>query len=323
MKKLMLLCVSLLAMAFFTATTPVHAQNLSWVSPNGSDSNSCSQTSPCATFAGAISKGGVAQINCLGSGNYGALNGFTVSISGSIVIDCGAGNVGEMTTGVVGTDAITINTSSSATIVLRHLSLNGGGKTGVTGINAQGFTSGTLIIEDCMIHGFHPTGGFPSTGGNGILFTPSSGRGLLQVSNSLIFDNGTGIAVSPASGVIASVAFNGLEITGNLNSGLVMSGPGVVAGDLRYSLVGENGLTGVFAAASQTFLTIEESSIIDNLSYGILAGSAGTIVNVGASTIGGNGFGVGASAGSIISFGNNQMSSNGSNGAFTSTTPLQ
>jgi hypothetical protein len=320
MKKLMLICGSLLTMAFFTATTPVHAQNLAWVSPNGSDSNSCSQTSPCATFAHAISVGGV-QINCLGSGNYGALNG-TGSITGSITIDCGAGNVGEITT-VGGTAAININTSSSATIVLRHLSLNGGDILGKSGINAQGFTSGTLIIEDCMIHGFQPTGSFGSTGGIGISFNPSSGRGLLQVSNSLIFDNGTGIAVSPAGGVIASVAFNGLEITGNVNYGLVMDGSGVVAGDLRYSLVAENGINGVVAGASQTFFTIEESSIIDNLSFGVVATSAGTIVTVGASTIGGNGTGVKALSGSITSFGNNQMSANGSNGTFTSTTPLQ
>jgi len=47
------------------------------------------------------------------------------------------------------------------------------------------------------------------------------------------------------------------------------------------------------------------------------------VVNVGASTIGGNGTGVLPSSGSIISFGNNQMSANGSNGNFTSTTTLR
>jgi hypothetical protein len=46
-------------------------------------------------------------------------------------------------------------------------------------------------------------------------------------------------------------------------------------------------------------------------------------VNVGASTIGGNGTGVLASSGSLISFGNNQMSTNATNGNFTSTTPLR
>ena len=169
MKRLMLLCASLCAMAFVIPASPAHAQNLAWVSPNGNDSNTCSETSPCATFAGAISKGGVAQINCLGSGNYGALNSTTVSITGSIIIDCGDGNVGEMTTNG-GSAAININASSAPIIVLRHLSLNGGGNT-AAGISTQAFPGGTLIVENCMIHGFHGSG---AVAGNGIYFAPSA-----------------------------------------------------------------------------------------------------------------------------------------------------
>jgi hypothetical protein len=317
MKKLLLLCVPLLAMAYFTATTPVHAQNLSWVSPNGNDSNSCAQTSPCATFAGAISKGGVAQINCLGSGNYGALNSITVSITGSIVIDCGVGNVGEMTTNG-GSAAININAGSAVTIVLRHLSLNGG-DANTNGIFTQSFPSGTLIVEDCMIHGFHSSG---STG-YGIYFTPSSGRGTLQVSRSLIYDNQIAIFVDPASGQIASIGLDGDELSGNQATGLYMFGSGIVAGTMRQSLVAENGFDGVFAGASQVYFTVEESSIIDNLDIGIQTDASGAVVNVGGSTIGGNGTGVRSTLGSLISFGNNQMSANGTNGTFTATTPLQ
>ena len=43
----------------------------------------------------------------------------------------------------------------------------------------------------------------------------------------------------------------------------------------------------------------------------------------GAAPIGGNGTGVKATAGSLISFGNNQISANGSNGSFTANTALQ
>jgi hypothetical protein len=314
MKKLMLLCGSLLATAFFTATTPVHAQNLSWVSPFGSDSNSCAQTSPCATFAGAISKGGVAQINCEGSGNYGTLNSTTVSITGSIIIDCGAGNVGEMTAGG-GSQVININASSAVTIVLRHLSLNGGGNV-VFGINTQNFASGTLIIENCMIHGARS---------GGIKFTPSSGRGTLQVTDSLLYDNGDStITVNPASGQIASIALNRVEIIGNDTDGLDLVGPGIIAGTIRQSLVAENVGAGIFANASGgVFFTVDQTSVVDNLLTGIEINSPAAIVNVGASTIGGNGTGVQALSGSLVSFGNNQMSANGTNGSFTSTTPLQ
>jgi hypothetical protein len=312
MRKLMLLCASLCAMAFVVAAEPAYAQNLAWVSPNGNDANSCSETAPCATFAGAISKGGVAQINCEGSGNYGALNSTTVSITGSIIIDCGAGNVGEMTTNG-GTYAININTGSAATIVLRHLSLNGGNISGATGINTQSFASGTLIVEDCMIHGF---------GNIGIKFVPASGRGTLQVSNSLLYDNGfAAIFVAPNAGQIASVALDSDELIAN-GDGLYLSGA-TVAGTIRHSVVAENGADGVIALANQVYFTVEESSIIDNLDIGVATNSAGANVTVGASTIGGNGTGVKSFSGSLISFGNNQMSANGTNGAFTSTTPLQ
>ncbi len=313
MKKLIVVCVSLLVVGFFTATTPVHAQNLAWVSPNGSDSNTCAQTSPCATFAGAISKGGVAQINCLSSGNYGTLNSTTVSITGSIIIDCGEGNVGEMTTGG-GNAVININASSAVTIVLRHLSLNGGGN-GVPGINTQNFAGGTLIIENCMIGGAAP----------GIKFTPSSGRGTLQVTDLLLYNNlDSTIEVDPASGQIASIALNRVEIIGNDTDGLDLVGPGIIAGTISQSLVAENVGTGIFAnAAGGVFFTVDQTKVIDNLTTGVQVSSSTAIVNVGASTIGGNGTGVKATAGALISFGNNQMSANGTNGSFTSTTALQ
>jgi hypothetical protein len=312
MRKLMLLCAWLCAMAFVVPGGLAQAQTIAWVGPTGSDSNSCAETAPCATFAGAIEKGGIAQINCLGSGNYGALNSTTVSITGSIVIDCGAGNVGEMTTNG-GNPAININTSAAASIVLRHLSLNGGGGNAY-GISEQNFGSGTLIIENCAIYGF--------TGGAAIYFVSSSGRGMLQVSDSQLSGNGYGIYIYPTSGQITSVVLNRDELFGN-GDGLVFDGPGVVAGTMRQTLVDANSNNGVVAGSGQVFFTIEESSIMNNLRYGIEVDSSGTLVNVGASTIGGNGTGVISFGGSIISFGNNQMSANGTNGAFTSTAVLQ
>ncbi len=55
-----------------------------WVSGGGDDSNDCSRTTPCQTFAGAIDKtaaGG--EINCLDASNFGP-----VTITKSITIDC-------------------------------------------------------------------------------------------------------------------------------------------------------------------------------------------------------------------------------------------
>jgi len=306
MRKLVLLCASLFAMVLLFSASPIMAQQ--WVSPTGSDANACTPTAPCATFQRAINVG-ASQINCLGSGSYGP-----VTITTSLTIDCGAGNVGNIVSSSA--SGITITTSAAATIILRHLALNGlSGTAFLNGIDAETFFSGTLIVEDCMVHGYH--------GGFGIFFIPTSGRGLLQVSNSQVFDNATGVEVLPASSQIASVTLNKVELVANAVDGLSLSGSGVVAGTMRDSVVGENGNTGVFAQAGQVFFTIEESSIVDNLVNGIRTNSAGSAIKVGASTIGGNGTGVLATAGSIVSFGNNQISDNGSDGTFTSTKALK
>jgi hypothetical protein len=298
-----------LCMMVLVFASPARGQSVLWVASNGSDANACSQTAPCATFQGAINKGAVAQINCVNSGSYGV-----VTITASITIDCGTGNVGNIV--ISSTSGIFINTSAPATIILRHLAINGLHYF-LPGINAQSFFSGTLIVEDCMIHGF------ASAGGVGIFFSPTNGRGLLQVSNSQIFGNYDGIILNPASGQIASVTLSGVELTGNVVSGLTLGGAGVVAGTIRNSVLEANGQYGLLANAGQVFFTVEESSIIANLSAGLITNSAGSVVNVGNSTIGTNSIGVDAVKGSIISLGNNQMSANGSNGNFTSTIALQ
>jgi hypothetical protein len=312
-RKIILLWASLFILALSMSASPVMAQNVLWVASFGSDTNACHQTSPCATFQGAINKGGssTSQINCLDSGSYGP-----VTITASITIDCGAGNVGNIVSSSA--TAITINTPAAATIILRHLSMNGLLTTSVVnGIDARGFSSGTLIVEDCMIQGYRSE--------TAINFAPSGGRGLLQVANSQIFNNVDGIVVLPQNGQIASVTLNRVELVGNVVFGLFLStiDTGIVTGTMRNSVAGENGNTGVVAMSTQVFFTIEESSIVNNLVNGIQTFSAGATVNVGRSTIGGNGTGVFAQSGSIISFGNNQMSVNGTNGSFTSTTPLQ
>ena len=308
MRKLVLLCASLCSIVLLFSASPVQAQSVLWVASNGSDANVCSQTSPCGTFQGAINKGSVSQINCLTSGNYGAF-----TITASITVDCGTGNIGTVSTTGSSNNAITINTAFAATIVLRHLGLNGN-NSALDGIRTTAFASGTLVVEDCTIQSFL---------GDGILFEPSAGRGLLQVSDSRIFNNNTtGIIVSPASNQIASVTLNRVELTGNSSNGLALL-TGVVAGTMRDSVVAGNGDDGVVTVATQVFFTVEGSSIVANLKTGIQTNSAGSVVNVGASTIGGNGTGVFPTAGSLISFGNNQMSANGTDGNFTSTTPLR
>jgi hypothetical protein len=180
-------------MVLLFSASPASAQSVLWVAATGNDANVCSQVSPCGTFQAALNKGGVSQINCLTSGNYGA-----VTITASLTIDCGTGNIGTVSITGSSNSAITINPASAATIVLRHLSLNGN-TSAAFGIRTTSFASGTLIVEDCTIQGFNNAG---------ILFEPAGGRGLLQVSDSRIFSDDFGIDVFTINNQIATVTLN-------------------------------------------------------------------------------------------------------------------
>jgi hypothetical protein len=307
MRKYILLLASFFVMALPFYASPVRAQTVAWVSANGSGTT-CTQTAPCATFQAAINTG-APEIGCLTSGNYGA-----VTITASITIDCGSGNVGNIVVSGVGGQAVGITASAAATIVLRHLGLDGLG-TASFGIAVSALPSGSLIVEDCVIEGFAQ--------GEGIFFTTSSGRGLLQVSNSRLVNNAFGIEAFPTNSQIETVMLDRVELVGNSNIALDIGGgaSGVMVGTMRDSVVGAN-FIGVRAQATQVFFTIEGSSIVANPRNGILTGSAGSNVNVTATTISGNGTGVSAPSGSIISFGNNTLNGNGSDGSFTSTTAL-
>jgi hypothetical protein len=305
MRKFVPFCASFFTMALLFLASPATAQL--WVSPTGNDANVCSTASPCATFQGAISKGTVSQINCLASGSYGS-----VIITASITIDCGAGNVGNIV--VSSNAAITIDTASAANIILRHLSLNGLGSTHV-GVGINSFPSGSLTLDNCVVQGFT---------NDGVGFGTTAGRGLLQISNTQILNSNFGILVAPSNGQVDTVTLTRVELGGNSTAGLILetADTGVIVGTMRDSIVSASQI-GVGSSATQVFFTIEESSIVANTSNGIHSFSAGSNINVTGSTISGNGTGLLATSGNIISFGNNTLNGNATDGSFTSTAALQ
>jgi hypothetical protein len=114
-----------------------------------------------------------------------------------------------------------------------------------------------------------------------------------------------------------------------LTEGLHIAGPGIVAGTMRNSLAGENGHSGVVAVGpisgptNQVFFTIEDSSLIANLTAGVAVNAPNAILNLGNSTIGANFVGVEVDRGIIRSFGNNQVLGNATDGTFSSTIGLK
>src|ERR1041384_633192 len=107
--------------------TSANAQSTrTWVSGIGNDTNPCSRTAPCFTFAGALSKtaaGG--EIDCLDAGSFG-----TVTINQSITIDC-AGVTGGITNGAG--SGVTVNAGATDKVVLRNLNIQG--PSGLNGVN--------------------------------------------------------------------------------------------------------------------------------------------------------------------------------------------
>jgi hypothetical protein len=186
--------LSALAAAIATWAAPASAQaTRTWVSGVGDDVNPCSRTSPCKTFAGAISKtasGG--EINCLDNGGFGS-----VTITKSITIMCDG-----VTAGVLSpmTHGITVNIAEQGRVVLSGLDVHGGG-TGLNGVRV--LKAKNVVIRNSTIQGFAaPTG---------VGISVDSGAQVV-VHNSAILNNTTGL-----KGQVVSTGTN--LLTGNGTDG--------------------------------------------------------------------------------------------------------
>jgi hypothetical protein len=284
-------------------TTSLFAQaTRTWVSGVGDDVNPCSRTAPCKTFAGAISKtasGGI--IDALDPGGFGALN-----ITKPITIE-GNGTLASVLSS--GTNGITVNIASGTNrdVVLRNLLIDGSGTT--LGLNGVRFIAGdSLLIEHCSIE---------QVSGQGIDFEPHTLARLI-VRNTTITQAGTnGILVKPAVGGVARVSISESLIAKNVNGVRVEDNSNVSI--IRSSVV-NNTTDGVFAfsaAAAGMVLFVEESEVSHNSGIGLRTSGGASVLRVSNSLISGNGTGASAPAGQLCTFGNNRLSGNTSNGAFS------
>jgi len=297
----------------FAATAALHAQaTRTWVSGVGDDANPCSRTAPCKTFAGAISKTAASgEIDVLDPGGFG-----TVTITKSITIDGSGGSIGSVL--AAGTTGINVNDSASGApgsviVILRNLSINGAGN-GTHGIN---FTSGkSLRVENCKIFRFN---GLSTS--EGINFAPSTNGVIasLSVGNTDIRNNTEGgIYIHPTGGAKADVFLNDTTIENNGRGVRIEDGSTAIARNTVVSTSTNNGFT-VIPNTVASFLSIEGGGSIMNSSFGVFAGSLGT-VRLSNTLITQNPAGISTSGtGAIISFGNNRISGNTTDGAPTST----
>jgi hypothetical protein len=289
-----------------------------WVSGVGDDANPCSRTAPCKTFAGAISKtaaGG--EINCLDPAGYG-----TVTIIKSITIDC------EDTQGSIlasGASAGIIVNGANVEVVIRGLSINGGspGSTGVLGIR---FIQGASLTIDRVI-----LTNFEQAASVGIRFEPSNANAELYVIDSIVANNSEGIRIQPTGTGSANVSLQNVQVTNNLNSGLLVNAQGNTGTGIRVLVNNSQfsgGLTGINvnvpAGTTGVNMNIANSRIFRNTSDGLLGDGASMAVRVSNTVIGENGNGVRRLNSAVISsFGNNQLAGNGTDGTFSNVIPQQ
>ncbi len=155
-----------------------------WVSGTGSDANPCARSSPCQTFAGAISKtaaGG--EINVLDPGAYGA-----VTITKSITIDAGHKHAGVL--GFAGVNGIIVNAASTDKVKLKNLDINGAGtgpQSALVGVKV--ISAKAVNIKNSEIYRWK----------SGINVVPTSPVTRVRVAHNNIHDNGVGVIVAPGS----------------------------------------------------------------------------------------------------------------------------
>lgn len=277
-----------------------------WVSGVGDDANPCSRTAPCKTFAGAISKTATSgEINVLDPGGFG-----TVTITKAITIDGSGGSIaGVLSAGVTGIVVNATGANANAVVILRNLDINGAG----TGTNGIRFLSGgALYVENTQIYGFTQYG---------IDFEPS-GSSDLSIDRTLVRESlGGGLAIRPgalgsATATIANSRFenNFVGVRANDRSAVTITGS-----------VASGNTNGGFSAGSTTD-PVEinlEGCVASNNGFGVVANGAAATVRTSNSFITHNGTGISAAGGSVVSFGNNRIAGNTTNGAPTSTIAQQ
>jgi Right handed beta helix region len=277
-----------------------------WVSGVGDDANPCSRTAPCKTFAGAISKtapGG--EIDALDPGGFGA-----VTITKAITLDGGGGQVASIL--VAGTNGVVVNAGANDVVTIRNLRFDGVNRQGLNGIR---FIAGkTLHVEHCALFGFGQ-----SAGQAAIDFEPTASAQLF-VSDTELTNNLTGVFLKRGTG-------SGMVAAAIERSCIADNGTGVDAEDfsrltLADSFVAGNASAGILATTSAGTAEVNlERCIVANNGVGVQA-NTGQTVRLSETMVTGNTTGLQAT-GSVVSFGNNQVAGNTTDGTPTSVVSLQ
>lgn len=272
---------ALLALSMLTAPA-VHAQAArTWVSGAGDDLNACSRAAPCQTFTGAFSKtmaGG--EISVLDSGGFG-----TLTITKAITINGEGALAGILS---AGTDGIVVNAGINDKVVIRNISINGGG----TGVNGIRFLAGRdLTVENVTIEGFTGRGIDMSVATNARLF----------VRDTRISEGGTGVYVTTSSGQAQAMLEN-VHLTGLTNGfETALNGRATISN----STISGNASNGILASSAASQVNVVSCQISFNDIAGVNAAVAGAIIRLSNNAIFNNNAGVTYAPNAIFESANN------------------
>jgi hypothetical protein len=310
---------ALLSAIAIVANAPAQAQNgsltRSFVSSAGVDTNGCTITAPCATFATAytkISANGI--IAALDPGKYGP-----IAITGPVTIN---GNGWAAITATAQGAGITIN-AVSGNVTLTGLEIDGAG----AAYNGIVFNSGgNLVVKNCVLKDFV---GSSNLTGNGIWIAPTSGTITFTIVDTIVSNSvEAGIHYLPlsgsatATGVIDHVVVTGSALYSGIAADMDLASGGSVAISISNSVISNNPAFGVYAYAphGSIAMTLDNDEISYNFD-GISITSSTTMV-LGRSTITNNaGYGI-YNNGTIDTFQNNQIYGNGNDNAVGGNNPL-
>jgi hypothetical protein len=242
------------ALTITLCALPAQAQRV-FVSGSGSDSNPCTFTAPCRTFAQAFATAPTnGEIDVLDPAGYGAL-----TITHGISIQ--AHGFGGITAATSGANAITINAGTSDAITLNGLLIDGtdAGHDGIL-INS----GASVQILNCVIRRFT---------GYGVDFFSSTNPTNLLIADTVVSDNSaTAFELSPQNGNSATPVTL-TRVTANNNA----NGVGVVSGTvmIQNAILSNNVDNGLHAVGGTTWLG---ASAISGNNDGVFVSAAGGTV---------------------------------------------
>jgi parallel beta helix pectate lyase-like protein len=324
MKTIKLILTSLAII--LSAALPALAVPRVFVSGLGNDANPGSLTSPKRSFSSALTvtdPGG--EIIVLDSAGYGP-----VTINKAVSIISPTGVYAGIT--VASGDGIDVVAGTSDVITLRGLTLKGVG--GTDGINVS--SAGVLHVESCVISGFSRFGI-----GIGVNAGPQSINAVF-IEDTICRDTGAGVLIKRAIASVDRCRFENNTASSGLaaDSGASITirdcvsvgnrigfeaSPSSGGCDMKIvNCVASNNVLDGIISENSGIVQVSDCTISNNADTGIFAngGTSAAVISVANTTITRNATGLGG-GGSLLTFGNNKLLLNTTNGAFSGSVAFQ